>query len=139
MRETTDQRVAEQGFEFVKLTAVDKAGDDFMHIIGRAHILRDQAVEILGGVERRAWVLHRHMRRLLRAKVADDIAQDGDGMVVPIGQMVRHARGARVQFRPAQRFGVDILARRGLHQRRPGQKDRALFAHDHRLVAHGGT
>jgi hypothetical protein len=32
-----------------------------------------------------------------------------------------------VQIAAAQVFGADVLAGRGLHQRRPGQEDRALF------------
>jgi hypothetical protein len=68
--------------------------------------------------------------------MADDIAQDRHGMLVVLGQMIDHARAAGMQLAAAQLFGRDVLAGRGLHQRRPGQKDRGLIAHDHRLVAH---
>ncbi len=36
----------------------------------------------------------------------------------------------------AELLGGDLLARRGLHQRRAAEEDRALLAHDHGLVAH---
>ena len=36
----------------------------------------------------------------------------------------------------AEILGAHDLADRGLHQRRAGEEDRALLAHDHRLVAH---
>ena len=38
----------------------------------------------------------------------------------------------------AQRLRIDALAGRGLHERRATEKDRALLAHDDRLVAHRG-
>jgi hypothetical protein len=38
---------------------------------------------------------------------------------------------------PAQRFGIDDLAGSRLDERRPAEKDRALVAHDDRLIAHG--
>ncbi|CAM3728322.1 hypothetical protein NOZE110980_12625 [Nocardioides zeicaulis] len=37
---------------------------------------------------------------------------------------------------PAEVLGRDDLAGRGLHQRRAAEEDRALVAHDHRLVGH---
>ena len=54
-----------------------------------------------------------------------------------IGRIViRHTRCARVHIGTAQILGRDNLARRRLHQRRAAQKDRALFAHNNRLVRH---
>mmetsp|Transcript_7424 Transcript_7424/g.17919 ORF Transcript_7424/g.17919 Transcript_7424/m.17919 type:complete len:372 (+) Transcript_7424:1242-2357(+) len=51
-------------------------------------------------------------------------------------EMVRHARRATVQVGAAEVFGAHHLARRRLHQRRAAQEDRAVAAHDHRLVRH---
>ena len=70
--------------------------------------------------------------------VRDDIAHDGQRMFVILGQMIDHARFARVQIAAAQILGADFFARRGLHQRRAGEEDRALIADDHALVGHGG-
>ena len=58
-------------------------------------------------------------------------------MCVILGQIVRHARQARVHVAAAQILGCDDLARGGLDQRRTGQKDGALIAHDDRHVGHG--
>ena len=41
-----------------------------------------------------------------------------------------------MHIRPAQFLGGDLLAGRGLHQRRPGKENGALTTNDHRLVAH---
>ncbi len=41
-----------------------------------------------------------------------------------------------MQLAAAELLGRDDLADRGLHQRRAAEEDRALVAHDHRLVAH---
>ena len=57
-------------------------------------------------------------------------------MLVVVGKMIDHAGLARMQVAAAQFLGGDDFARCCLHQRRPGKEDRALFAHDHRLVAH---
>ena len=57
-------------------------------------------------------------------------------MLVILGEMIDHARLARMEVAAAQILGADLLARRGLHQRRAGEEDRALVADDDALVAH---
>ena len=47
-------------------------------------------------------------------------------VLVVVGEVVGDAGDARVHVRAAELFGGDDLAGRGLHQRRPAQKDRAL-------------
>ena len=43
-----------------------------------------------------------------------------------------------MHVRAAELLGADLLARRGLHERRAAEKDGAGAAHDHGLVAHRG-
>src|SRR5258705_3425768 len=50
--------------------------------------------------------------------------------------MIDHARFARMQVAATEILGADLLARRGLYQRRAGEEDRALIADDDALVAH---
>ena len=57
-------------------------------------------------------------------------------MLVVLGEMIDDAALARMEVAAAQFLGADLLARRGLHQRRAGEEDRALVADDHALVAH---
>ncbi len=57
-------------------------------------------------------------------------------MLVVLGEVVDDAGGAGVQVSPAELLGADDLAGRRLHQRGAAEEDRALLAHDHRLVAH---
>jgi hypothetical protein len=56
---------------------------------------------------------------------------------VVLGQIVGHAREPRVHVAAAQILGRDHLAGRRLHQRRAGEEDRALLAHDDGNVRHG--
>ena len=125
--------------ELVELAAVDQPGDDLVHVIGRADIVWHQRIEVLGIEIRRARILCRDgpCGGVIVAQMADDIAHDGQRMLVVLGQMIDHARLARMQIAAAKVLGADLLARRGLHQRRTGKEDRALFAHDHRFVGHG--
>ncbi len=57
-------------------------------------------------------------------------------MLVIFGEVIDDARVARVEIAAAEILGADLLARRGLHQRRAGEEDRALFADDDALVGH---
>ena len=57
-------------------------------------------------------------------------------MLVILGKMIDDAAFLRVEVAAAEIFGADLLAGRGLHQRRTGEEDRALVADDHALVAH---
>src|SRR5215470_17472845 len=50
--------------------------------------------------------------------------------------MVGDTRDAAMYLGPAELLGGDHLAGRGADQWRPAEKDRALPAHDHRLVRH---
>ena len=57
-------------------------------------------------------------------------------MLVRARERVGDARDARVHVGAAELLRADLLAGRGLHERRPGQEDRAGALHDHALVAH---
>ena len=57
-------------------------------------------------------------------------------MLVVEGQVVGDARIARVDVAAAEFLGVDLLAGRGLHERRPAEEDRARAPDDDGLVAH---
>ena len=66
----------------------------------------------------------------------DDGADDLQGVVVVVGQVVDDAGRARVDVAAAEVLGADLLAGGRLHQRRAAEEDRALVLDDHRLVAH---
>jgi hypothetical protein len=57
-------------------------------------------------------------------------------MVIVLRVVIGDAGDAGVHVRSAQFLGADDFAGRRLHQRRPGEKDRALLADDDRLVRH---
>ena len=133
-----DQRGAVMRLELVKFAAVDQPGDHFMDVIGRADIVRDHGIKFFRIVLGRARFLQRQAMFMARAKVADDVADNGQGMLVVFGQMIDHAALAGMEIPAAKILGADFLARRSLYQGRAGQENRALFAHDHRLVRHRG-
>ncbi|MND90580.1 hypothetical protein D3C80_826670 [compost metagenome] len=58
-------------------------------------------------------------------------------MFVILGDMIDDAGFSAMGFRAAQFLGRNHFAGRGLHQRRAGEEDRALIAHNHRLIGHG--
>ena len=74
--------------------------------------------------------------RLRPVQRRDDVADDRQRVLVILGDddRPRPTCGACV-IGAAQLLGADHLAGRRLHQRRAGEEDRALVAHDHALVA----
>jgi hypothetical protein len=114
----------------VELAAVDDPRDHLAHVIGRAHVGPGRCRKAPRIVLRRARLAQRQVMLRWRGPRCDDIAHDRQRVLVVLGQVVDHARLARVQIAAAQILGADDLARRRLHQRRTGEEDRALFAHD---------
>ena len=130
------QRRAVERLELVEAAAVHQPRDDLAHVEALARVGRDDAVEV-------ARVVLRLLRRgnlpgilLAPVEVADDRADDGQRVLVVERVVVGDAGGAAMHVGAAQLLGADLFAGRGLHQRRPGQEDRAVAAHDHGLVAH---
>ena len=72
----------------------------------------------------------------MRFRLRHEPARHPQRVRVVVGEVIDDARLARVHVAAAERLGVDALAGRGLHQRRAAEEDRALLAHDDRLVAH---
>ncbi len=56
--------------------------------------------------------------------------------MIVLGEMIGDTGDASVHIAAAQIFGAHDFTRRGLHQRRTTEKDRALVANDHGFVAH---
>jgi len=99
----------------MKLAAVDKPRDDFMHVIRRAEIVGDDAVEfvhVIFGWARFACPgagrgparcgLGPSLRWGTRAtQMRNNIAHNGQGMFVILGDMIDHARLAAMQIAAA--------------------------------------
>src|SRR5437870_3849882 len=66
----------------------------------------------------------------------DDAPRNGERVRIVLRVVVAHARFAAMQLRAAEGLRVDILAGRGLHQRRAAEKYPSLVAHDHVLIRH---
>src|ERR1700712_3494451 len=82
MREAAHQARSIERFELVELAAVDQPGDDLMYVVRRANVLRDDAVKILGGELWGTWLAHVDIGPELRLERRDDVADDGQRMLV---------------------------------------------------------
>ena len=138
MGKAADQRLAEARLELLKAAAIHQPHDDLADVVGRAQVGGHYAQHLGGVVSRflRAGPVHR--LGLALVKLPNRAARQCQRMGVVLGQIIRHARQARVHVATAEVFGRDDLARRGLHQRRAGEEDRALFLHDDGHVRHRG-
>ena len=90
MREPGDEGRAIERFELVELGPVDQSRNDLVHVIGRADIFGNDPVQlfrIVNGVAR----LDAVQLGILRRQGADDVADDGQRMLVIIGKMIDHA------------------------------------------------
>ena len=122
--------------ELVQLRAVHQPGDHLAHVVLRGERGRHDPVDLGGVVTRLAWRDQRHVRPVRGAEVPGDPPGDGERMAVIRRIMVGDAALARMHVRAAQLLGGHDLAGRRLHQRRSAEEDRALVAHDDRLVRH---
>ena len=136
-REAADQGRAVERLELVELGAVDDPRDHLVHVVGRAHVVGDDAVQLLR-VE-----LRRRPARRGRGRPPSPCSAARRCR----GRSPAHARHSRRDGRPRRTCGAwrsppprssarDHLAGRRLHQRRAGEEDRALVADDHALVGH---
>src|SRR6185369_11841276 len=96
VREAADERRSELRLELVELAAVDEARDDLVDVVGRADVLRDDAVELLRIEQRIARLAKLQPRPAPRLKGRDDVAHDGQRMLIVFGEMVDDAALLRV-------------------------------------------
>ena len=138
MRKARHQRGAEARLEFVELRAIHHACDDLPHVIGLARVDRDDAVDFLRVVTRLDHGPQGQRTRLLPVKARDRVTRELQRVQIVCREVIDDAGKAGVHVAAAQILGRDLFTSRGLHERRATQKDRALVAHDDRLVAHRG-
>ncbi len=91
MREATDERGAVKRLELMELAAVHDARDHLAHIIGRANILGDDAIEIARIKFGRLHIAQIDVRLQVRLKRRDDIPHDAERMIVILRDMIDHA------------------------------------------------
>ena len=143
------QGVAVELLELVEPAAVDDPPDHLAHVVRRAGVGGHDVVQRLRAL---AAAPRSRAARVVRAGLGSRVAQptrdeaprqrvddrphDRQRVRVVVGEVVDDAGGPRVHVAAAELLGGDDLAGRRLHQRRAAEEDRALVAHDHRLVAH---
>ena len=136
--EAGDQRCAVIRLELGEFAAVNNARDDVVYVVGNARVDRHDVIKLVligGRLDRRRDV---PQIRLPWAQRGDDAAHDPQRVAVVVRQMVGDTRCLGVQVAAAEFLCGDHLPGRRLHQRRAAEEDRALVAHDHGLIAHGG-
>src|SRR5918998_6713763 len=100
VREATHERLAVERLELVHPAPVYDAGDDLPYVVALAGVFRDEAVDLLRVVQGLLGLREGPRGALLRVQVRDYLPHDRGRVLVILGQMVRHTRGA----------GVDVAA-----------------------------
>ena len=143
--EAADQGRAVERLELVEPAAVDDAADHLAHVVGRAGVGRHDVVErrrVLCGSSTAGTAVqfaHAGLGTLARVPGTAGCRRSrarSRGVGVVLGEVVDDPGGAGVDVGTAELLGGDLLPGRGLHQRRAAEEDRALVAHDDRLVRH---
>ncbi len=136
--EAADERLSVELLELVEARAVDDPADHRACVELVAEVLGHEAVE-LGRVE--DGLLHRRelpRRREWGIEVSHDLAGNREGVLVGGRVVVGHTGAPRVDVGAAEFLRGHVLTRRGLHERRAADEDRARPLNDHRLVRHRG-
>ncbi len=89
--EAADQGGAEQRLEFIELTAVHQPRDHLAHVIGLLGLRRDDAVQLVGGIQRCARFAGLQLAELAPVEVGHAAAGDGKGVLVVLGVVVGDA------------------------------------------------
>ncbi len=134
--EAGNQRGAVARLEFLELRTVDQARDDLADLERVARVVGQDAVDVFDRVGGRGRCPAVQPIRAGPVEVRHDVARDGQGVRVVFGEVIGDAGQAGMHIGAAERFGVDFFTGGGLDQRRPTEKDGALFLDDHGLVAH---
>ena len=124
-REAADERLAVERLELGEARAVDDPRDQLVRVHLVLEVLGDEPVEVVR-VERGRLRRGDVPRQLLAAvQVADDLARERERVLVGGRVVVGDAGAARVDVGAAELLGGHVLARRGLHERRAADEDRA--------------
>src|SRR5690554_4487991 len=137
MGKAGDQGLAVIAFEFVKLGTVDGAGDDVTHVELLAQVGANDAVDLLGVVQRCLGLADFHIRWLATVQVGDAAPGDFQGVGVVLGVVVGNTGDFTVYVGATKVFGADYFTGGGFYQRRAGQEDGALITDDDGFVGHG--
>ena len=137
MGKAGDQGCTVTRLELVEARAVDQSRDHFAHVIGLAGVGGNHPIQFVRRQQRFFGCLHRQRRfRLAPVELGDDRAHPCQCLQIVVGHVVGHAGDARVHIGAAQFLGRHHFTGGRLHQRWATEEDRALFAHDHGLIAH---
>src|SRR6056297_171063 len=138
MGEAGNQGLTVIPFEFVKLGAVDGAGDHVAHVKLFAQVGADDAVDFFGVVQRSPGLADFHVGGLATVQVGDAAPCDFEGVGIVFGIMVGNTGDFTVYVCATEVFGGYYFTGGGFFQWRAGQEDGALVADDDGFVRHGG-
>src|SRR3712207_6574350 len=129
--EPADQCLTVERLELVQSAAINDAGDDLAHVVALTVVARDDTVQLLGGVERLLWLFDGPRWRLFAVQVLYDGADNGESVLVVLGEVVGDARAPGVHLRTTELFGGYLFAGGGLHQRPAAQEEPAPIGRAH--------
>ena len=136
--ETTDDGLAVQGLEFVKVGSVHDAGDHFAYVVGRAAVGGQYAVEFFRRICGFPGFDAIHRGPIVQVAGGHRLPRQGERVFVVGGEEVGDAGDARMHIPSPQAFGIDFFAGGRFDQGWAAEKNRALVLHDDGDIAHGG-
>ena len=138
MRKAAHERGAIELLEFVKHGTINDARDHLAHIVLGRKRRRDDAIQLSNIKERFDRLPQRHFGPLHPVQRRHDAPRQRQCMRVILRIVVCDTAAARMRVRPAEFLRRHDFTCGRLHERRSAQEDRALVAHDDRLVGHSG-
>ncbi len=117
---------------------IDKTSNYLAYIIAFTVISWNNAIQVVRVITRRLGFSDIPGDVLAPVEVGDNTTANGQSVFIIHGIMIGYAGNTAMHIGPTQVFRAHLFACRCFYQRRSGQEDCAIPAHDHRLIAHGG-
>ncbi len=134
---TAHKRGAVARLELIEIGTVDQTCDHLAHIIGNARIGGNDAQDFFRVIKRGSAVASWNEPALFAVEISSNRTRNLQRMRIVIGQMIGNAGKPCMRVTTAEIFRAHHLSGCSFDQRWTRQKDGALIAHDHCLVAHG--
>ena len=137
MGKPTNQSRAIKWLELIKHRPIHKPRNHFAHFKWFLEVYRRNPAQFFHIVKRLGNRLGRAIISGAPIQIAHNLSRQTKRMVIIISQMIGNPGKPCMNIAPAQFFSANHFPGSGLHQRRPGEKNRSLLAHNHRFVRHG--
>ena len=127
-----DEVLGVVGLDLQELAVVDDGADDAVHVVGLVGRVGDDFVElVVDAVDGVVALYQGSLLEVVLGDVAEELADDADGVLAVLGCDVAYARLLGVHVGTAQVFLADVFAGNGLYNLGAGEEHVAdAFGHD---------